>query len=52
MKVFVAGGGYDYEGSDLSSVQVFSDESAAEEYGEALIGAGYDWFKVVERDVQ
>ena len=56
MQVFVVLGGYEYEGCDSDSCDVFEDESLAEAYGQSLVDPDgeyrYDFYRVVQREVQ
>ena len=50
--VYITMGGWDYEGCDADSVQMFVTEREAREYGEALISVGgFDYYELVIREV-
>jgi hypothetical protein len=50
MQVYSVMGGWDYEGEDGDSLQLFDCKSAAEEYSKSLDGQ-YDYVKVKVMDV-
>jgi hypothetical protein len=50
--VYIVMGGWDYEGFDLDSVQMFVTEREGREYGESLISVGgFDYYDLVIREV-
>jgi len=55
MKVYMVMGGFNHEGMDFDSLEVFSDENEAKAYAEELVdGDGYfcfDYFEIKEREL-
>ncbi len=50
--VYVVMGGWDYEGCDAESVEIFSTRDEADEYGESLVTVGgFHYFRVMVREV-
>lgn len=50
--VYIVMGGWDYEGFDIDSTQIFVTEREARDYGASLISVGgFDYYDLVVREV-
>jgi len=50
--VYIVMGGWDYEGFDIDSVQIFTTEGEARDYGASLISVGgFDCYDLAVREV-
>lgn len=52
VKLYCVLGGWDYEGSDVESLKVFSCREKAIEFGKFLVEDGYDFYNVEVREVE
>ena len=58
MKVYIAAGGWNYEGWHDESIRVFTDKTKADEYAKTLVTTdneweyAYDYYEVVEKELQ
>ena len=50
--VYIVLGGWDYEGCDIGSTQIFATEGEAREYGQSLVlVGGFHFYDLVVREV-